>query len=329
LLLGLSALAVGAFFVYDQPFAFSQFTVLHWLVIGCTIVSFVIEVLALLTPSPQKVHSIDAILCSYSGNTAHYFQHFRQGFFESEAEVRVHRFEHHNTFDAELHGDALVIVFPVFGWKMPWPLLEYLLLRLPRGNGKPAYIIYTAGGGPENAGFVAWVLLTLKGYRVLGKVWSIYPINIATVRLGPKRFWKWFDRLLPFRIEEECAQRAGQAFANGRSAGMPILLWPFPLFVIGILIENPIVNRIYHHYVWKRRCTRCGLCIRHCPSGRLYKDDNGYPRAKGECILCLRCINICPTNAMHVLGLSEYGAPYPLKWPALALPKSSDLKRNA
>ena len=48
------------------------------------------------------------------------------------------------------------------------------------------------------------------------------------------------------------------------------------------------------------RCTHCGHCITHCPTGALHIADEatrevGYNEA--ECIECLACIRVCPFGA--------------------------------
>jgi NAD-dependent dihydropyrimidine dehydrogenase PreA subunit len=258
----------------------------------------------------KSIRNLDLILCSYSGNTAHYARHFIDGVKARGAEVSEHRFHHYRNFEIELTGDALAITFPVIGWKPPWPFFNWLLFDLPRGNGKPAFVLYTCAGGPENTALVSWLLLTLKGYRVMGRQWGIYPVNIATARLGPKRLWKFLDRLIPFKSDCRAAYTAGIAFTEGKPAGLPFIFWPFPLFIFGILVDNKWLDRlISHNHVFKKRCTGCGLCVRYCPSARLFMKGQ-VPAHKGACVLCFGCVNLCPERAMHLWCMTEYGNRY-------------------
>ena len=269
-----------------------------------------------LTPLPARLNRPDVILASSSGNTAHYLEAFLAGARTGGAEPVIHRFHDHRVFHPSLTGDALILAFPVSGWKPPWTLSAYLWRRLPRGRGKHAFLVYTSAGGPENAAVVAWLLLALKGYRVVGRQWGVYPVNVATFRLGPRRLWRFFDRLLPREPDLAAVTQAGRDFVEGRRTGFPFILWPFPLLVAGIALDNKWVNRpLYRNHVIRRRCTRCGRCIRRCPLGRLSPDPDGYPRARGTCALCLACVNLCPTRAMHMAGFTEYGNPYPPKYP--------------
>ena len=265
---------------------------------------------------------IDFILCSYSGNTAHYAEPFIAGARDTGAEVAIQRFHYYKEFNADLTGDGLAVAFPVIGWKPPWPFLNYLILRLPRGRGKPAYIMYSSAGGPENAGVLVWLILILKGYRVIGRSWAAYPINIATFRLGLKKLWRWLDSIVPISKDTPAQSESGRRFAQGQSAGLPFILWPTPLAIVGIITDNKIIDSIlYHNHVFRRRCTKCGLCINFCPAQRLRIGKDGYPASGGACVLCTGCVNLCPSGAMHIWCLTEYGNAYKPRWPGLIIRK--------
>jgi hypothetical protein len=166
-----------------------------WFILACTAFGMLVFGYDALRGYPSIFGKSDMIICSHSGNTAHFAREFMKGMNEAGMEVKLHRFHYYKDFNPNLEGDSLVIAFPVSGWKPPWPFVSYLIGKLPRGRGKPAFIIYSSYGGPENAGIVAWTILTLKGYRVAGRHWAIYPMNVATFRLGTKRMWRFIDAL--------------------------------------------------------------------------------------------------------------------------------------
>ncbi|MBQ0072510.1 MAG: 4Fe-4S binding protein [Spirochaetales bacterium] len=45
-------------------------------------------------------------------------------------------------------------------------------------------------------------------------------------------------------------------------------------------------------------CTKCGKCIKRCPTGAISKMNPAETDAS-KCILCTRCIHICPVGAKH------------------------------
>jgi NAD-dependent dihydropyrimidine dehydrogenase PreA subunit len=46
-------------------------------------------------------------------------------------------------------------------------------------------------------------------------------------------------------------------------------------------------------------CILCGLCVKECPTGNLYRDGSKIA-AKSDCTLCYRCVNHCPQKAISV-----------------------------
>ncbi len=281
----------------------------------CAVMSVVLSIIPGFRRESKPIRTVDLILCSFSGNTAHITRQFVEGLLSANITVHIHRFHYHKSFNVELNGDALVVAHPVFGWKPPWPMEKYLRSILPRGKGKPAFILNTCAGGPENAHFLPWLWLMVRGYRVLGHFWGTYPVNIPTFRLGPKALWKLMDEGSPNPSDPGFARKCGSEFARGLPTGFPCVVFPFPLIILGLLLDNPWINRIiYRNHAWQRRCTGCGICVKICPEHRLSMVD-GFPQAKGTCNLCLSCVNRCPVNAMHMVCWTEYGQQYTAKWP--------------
>ncbi len=261
------------------------------------------------TPDPRGL-KLDLLLCSYSGNTAHLADAFIAGARAAGSEVCIHRFHHGARFAARLVGDALAIAFPVIAWKPPWQFFWYLVRRLPRGQGRPAFLLFTCAGGPENTAVLMWLVLTFKGYRVAGHLWAMYPLNL--MRPGPRRLWLWLDRVItPGAGRLRAARKAGAAFARGEPAGPPLIFWPAPLFLVGLLSDNRYLDWLLaHHHVSRQRCQACELCVRYCPVSRLTLVD-GLPRSQAvTCTFCFGCVNICPHHALHLWLLTELGQPY-------------------
>ena len=56
-------------------------------------------------------------------------------------------------------------------------------------------------------------------------------------------------------------------------------------------------------------CNRCGLCVRRCPVGNLELSGQGIVQ-KNNCILCYRCVNLCPQKAATVMLHAKPKAQY-------------------
>jgi ferredoxin len=308
-------LVAGSIAWLDVPALLAAPSALAWTFVGAGALALALFLVATGTTGTKPTH-VDVLLNSYSGNTAHFAETFCDALKNSGVRVTVHRLHHHRDFRPDFTGDALVVAYPVAGWNPFWPMLEYFLFRLPPGGGKPAFLLYTSGGGPENCYVVPWLALRARGYRVLGRLGATYPINVTLFRLVSSRAWRFLDTLLPRRSDLRLAESAAMAFAAGRRAGLGLALFPFVLFILGPLTYNRFVNYIYRGYSFKRLCTDCGRCIRFCPTERLYM-KNGRVRAKGTCALCYGCVNLCPTDAMQLALVSEIGNVYRPRWPKL------------
>ena len=54
------------------------------------------------------------------------------------------------------------------------------------------------------------------------------------------------------------------------------------------------------------RCTRCGECVRDCPSCIIRQEGRALPaippELEAQCIQCQHCLAVCPTAAISILG---------------------------
>ncbi len=267
----------------------------------------------------QAVGIVDVVVCSYTSNTAHFAQQFAEGVEKAGAKANIHRYHYTSLPIPTLSGDALVVAYPTIGWNPPYTMFD-LILDLPRGRGRPAYVLYTSAGGPENAFFLSWLLLLCKGYRPMGRLGGTYPGNVMTIRIGPKRMWRWLDTLLPRNTDLRLAHEAGEQFVRGIPEGLPFWLWPSPLFILNFPLIFKLLNRyIWWPYVRKSRCNKCNLCVRACPTGRIKGVEGSFPISSGPCVLCYGCVNLCPTDALQAVALTEYGQRYEPRWPNLVV----------
>lgn len=107
--------------------------------------------------------------------------------------------------------------------------------------------------------------------------------------------------------------RAHQAVLRGESA--PPLPPRDPRTHIVYAVERaltvPWLTRVVHSRfvgVDKRRCTRCGLCARRCPTGAIAFEKGRLPVWGSGCVLCGTCVEVCPEEAVH----------WPIDWPVFA-----------
>ena len=64
---------------------------------------------------------------------------------------------------------------------------------------------------------------------------------------------------------------------------------------------NVDINLTTNSLLWnKDRCTGCGNCVPHCPTGALHVKDNRSRQidfCRDKCIECLSCVENCPFGA--------------------------------
>jgi ferredoxin len=54
----------------------------------------------------------------------------------------------------------------------------------------------------------------------------------------------------------------------------------------------------------KKACTRCGVCVKACPTGAMKTDADGHPCIhEASCIACYCCHELCPERAWKMKGL--------------------------
>lgn len=64
-------------------------------------------------------------------------------------------------------------------------------------------------------------------------------------------------------------------------------------------VTEPLLYRLIHFSVEKKRCTLCRQCIRYCPTDNItFNEDEGIIIFNDKCTFCMRCYNLCPVYAI-------------------------------
>ncbi len=50
----------------------------------------------------------------------------------------------------------------------------------------------------------------------------------------------------------------------------------------------------------KEKCVDCGLCLKVCPTGNISKTEDGKIVFGSNCIMCVKCYNLCPKDAILI-----------------------------
>ncbi|MDR1493653.1 MAG: EFR1 family ferrodoxin [Planctomycetaceae bacterium] len=220
----------------------------------------------------------------------------------------------------EIDPDAVFgILFPTHCFSIP-EIVRQFAERLPQVNRVPAFMLNTVGG--TSCGGVRGILkriLSDKGFLCVGAKELLMPDSFFSFTLG----WS----------AESCvlgAKRRAHIFADKLIAGqtrwrrIPVFsdVWGTLTKWVYSWVRYSSVRYRYPKPVAKsKRCTRCGICAKYCPVGALSMasleptnpewDENDRknvrrkmqtlalpPESNSLCVVCLRCVAVCPQNAM-------------------------------
>ncbi|NCB50777.1 MAG: 4Fe-4S dicluster domain-containing protein [Clostridia bacterium] len=180
--------------------------------------------------------------------------------------------------------DELVIFcVPVYGGRVP-PVAISRVKEL-RGEETPAVVAAVFGNGSYGDALLE-LSDTVKacGFAVAGAAVFIAPHSVAPVVAAAR----------PDASDRECIRGFAEKVrskleAAGNAADIPSLSVPGKS-VYKQFGGVPISPRT------GKNCTNCGLCAASCPAGAI---SAAAPQKtdKSKCILCMRCISVCPENA--------------------------------
>lgn len=196
-------------------------------------------------------------------------------------------------------ADLIGIGSPVFENRPAEVVTEYLKESRFDFTGKKAFVFITSGGSPAKSLWHLSKAVAGTGVSVMGG------IQLRGVSSFPTLFGLFPDR--PNGMDLEQAEDFGRAVAAGMTSGEPL---PAHYRIDpdrgGIFYDNvgPCLN-----YIKKKttplpesdpqKCDLCGNCVYECPTGSITVENN-LVKFHSTCIVCYRCWNICPRNAISI-----------------------------
>lgn len=215
----------------------------------------------------------------------------------------------------EITGDDISAGFgmPTHGFTLPWIMMKFLL-SLPRGKGKNVFVWATRAGAkygpipgypPGIAGssiFIAALILLIKGYRVKGLMSVNMPSNWMSLHSGLRK------DIIETIISK--AQPEVTAFAEKIISGKRVVVTLNTVyeFILGIALLPVSAGYILMGrfgiaklFFADSKCTGCGLCAKHCPTGsiRMIGRVRPLPYWSYTCESCMRCMGFCPNHAVE------------------------------
>lgn len=278
----------------------------------------------------QKVH---LYWFSGSGNTLIAALALAERFRERGLGVELRAIENRDPYEID-PAAVFGMVFPTHCFTLP-EIVRQFAEQLPHVDRIPAFMVTTVGA--TTCGGVRGPLkriLTEKGFACLG----------AKKLIMPDSFFAFIHGRLAQRMIRGAVRRV-QTFADRlmthktRWRRVPVVtdLWAAAMRRIFACRDLLAPRFRYPRVVAKSKpCTRCGLCAKHCPVSALSMQSleeanpnhdelerkkvrrktrpiKSPPEPNLTCTLCLRCVAVCPTNAMRLrlMMLPPYRADSP------------------
>lgn len=186
---------------------------------------------------------------------------------------------------------TLMICFPVYGLDAP-PFVQEWAGRLPQGEGRDAVLARSPGDPFFDGGTTRTMrrILAERGWRVRVERMIVMPPNV---------FIRVSNDLAALLIA--AAHRRIAILADDIVGGKE-LLEDTGFFVH---YSSRACNLLLAHHGFRfgrdlranKTCTRCGLCVRECPSHTITMTAEGI-RFGDRCTVCLRCVARCPVKAI-------------------------------
>lgn len=210
--------------------------------------------------------------------------------------------------DSDIHSDRpWVIVSPVYAWRLPRILQEWLS-RTKLTGSREIYVVLTCGDSIGNAGTYASKLCEARGMEFRGCIPVVMPENYIALFSAPAKD----EAMEMIRRADEAIEQASLLIRAGKTCT------PSDITLTG-RINSGIVNVLFYplfvhakKFYATEACISCGKCKELCPLENI-RLDNGKPVWGKSCTHCMACICRCPEGAIeygrHTSGKVRYVCP--------------------
>jgi ferredoxin/flavodoxin len=241
------------------------------------------------------IESIGLFYFSGTGNTQVVTELLAEAFEHHSAQVEIARIEHvlqgKARFEPEAY-DLIGIGHPIHGFDAPRIVYDFVDV-LPPVESKRTFIFKTAGdfiSVNNGASKTAIKRLRHKGYDVFYDRIVCMPSNWAM------KYDDAFSKQLCHVAIAKAEHMAAEIMA-GRSRDLrinPLLQWMTHLLSRG---EDRGARRFGKGLTATDACTDCDTCIDNCPTANIRR-ENGQIAFGNACVWCMRCIYVCPQQAI-------------------------------
>jgi ferredoxin len=203
--------------------------------------------------------------------------------------------------------DTLGFCYPIYCSRVPRILRDFVIQHQASVLTKKLIIFCTQMGFSGDGARAFTDIIPIKTSQVIYAEHFTMPNNVPNLWVTPLASEKTVQKYISkaHKKIEKIAEdiKNGVVKRRGFNIGSRILGLPQGLMF-------PAIERKYKSGVRiGEGCTGCGVCVKICPMDN-FAVDNGKVIGKGNCTLCYRCTNACPSMCVTVMTHARVSKQY-------------------
>lgn len=233
-----------------------------------------------------------------TGNSLRILDTCKKNFEEANHQVELTEIDLENNTLEE--ADLIGFCFPVYAFDIPRICRKYLKSIKKFKNRQKVFILITAGDIDESGFSIinCSKILTKKNCDIIYSDVVEMPINWITAMNPPGKE----ESLLIINQGVVKAENIAHDMLNGtrkhHNFNIPKRYSQFGLYKEYLLFKYLGIYNLWRSFKTYHSCNGCHLCAKTCPTGSI-EVKNKRPKWKSSCEQCMRCVNICPKEAIY------------------------------
>ena len=191
--------------------------------------------------------------------------------------------------------DALIIVYPIYAFNTPKPVIQYVKKLSKLDSQKPCLIMKQSGEHLfwNNASSLYLAsLLKKRNIKVTNEYHYLMPYSFIFKHTDYMAFrmYNVLQGLIPLDLKD---------FLDGKENHLKrFFLDRLFAFIFRIQWWGGRFNGLFYK-VEKDKCIKCMKCVNECPSNNIkYDVEKGKFKFGYQCLMCQKCVMYCPKNAV-------------------------------
>lgn len=195
-----------------------------------------------------------------------------------------------DSVNLDFTDDSIGIVCPIYGHEMPAMVKKFIQKAVFQTDY--LHMILTYGNRHANA-----VELANKVFRKAGK-----EAHYITTILMVDNFLPAFDMSEQIEIDKKVESQIAAIKTDIQQKKHEIQKVTLKDRTIHKMYQNHVGNQpetVWTAYKVTEECVGCGICVRVCPAGCIYLENQKAVHTMENCQACMACVHACPKMAVQ------------------------------